>query len=417
MSTRVVITGMGAVSPLGHTWEDTWQNMKKGVSGTRLLTRCNPDLFPSKVAAEVIGLDSSKYFDRKTLRKMASFTKFFCHAGAQAIEDAGLSKEQNFYPKDEIAVIIGNGIGGFEIMEEAARMLERKGPSGIPPLSIPKLIINEGSSTLATLYDFHGPSYGVVTACASGTDAIGQTFCAIQSGLIQAAVVGGSEAALTELGIGAFTKLQTLSTNFNDEPHRASRPFDRDRDGFVMGEGAAVLILETLENAKKRGVKIYAELLGYGITCDAFHLTSPRDDGFYTARAIDKALKMAKVSPEEISYINAHGTSTLINDPIETKAIRLAFQDHADKLKVSSTKSMTGHMIGAAGAIELMVCIGAIHDQFVPPTINLENPDPECDLDFVADQGQECKIEIAASTSLGFGGHNACLVVKRYTER
>ena len=415
MNSRVVITGMGAVSPIGNTWEDTWQNMKKGVSGIRTITRCDPRMFPSKVAAEIHNLDSSKYFDKKAIRKMAGFTEFFCNAGAQAIEDAGLN-EQNFYPEDEIAVIIGNGIGGFEVMEEAARMLERKGPSGIPPLSIPKLIINEGSSTLATMYGFHGPSYGVVTACASGTDAIGQALYSLKFGQIQAAVVGGAEAALTELGIGAFTKLQTLSTGFNDEPHRASRPFDRDRDGFVMGEGAAVLILETLENAQKRGAKIHAELLGYGITCDAYHLTSPKEDGSYTAKAIAKALKMAGVRPEEVAYVNAHGTSTPINDPTETRAIRLAFGPHADKLKISSTKSMTGHMIGAAGAIELMACISAIRDQFVPPTINLENPDPECDLNFVPLKGQDCKIEIAVSISLGFGGHNGCLVVKRYVE-
>ncbi len=415
MNSRIVITAMGAVSPIGHTWEETWQNMKNGVSGTRPLTRCNPQLFSSKVAAEVLDLDSSKYFDKKAIRKMARFTEFFCNAGAQAIEGAALVK-QNFYPDDEIAVIIGNGVGGFEVMEEAARMLERKGPAGVPPLSIPKLIINEGSSTLATMYGFHGPNYGVVTACASGTDAIGQAMYAIKSGQIQAAVVGGAESALTELGIAAFTKLQTLSTGFNDRPHLASRPFDRDRDGFVMAEGAAVLILETLENARKRGAPIYAELLGYGITCDAYHLTAPKEDGSYTAKAIQKALKMAGVRPEEIDYVNAHGTSTPINDPTETRAIRLAFGPHADKLKVSSTKSMTGHMIGAAGAIELMACVSAIRDQFVPPTINLENPDPQCDLDFVPNKGQEHPVEIAISTSLGFGGHNGCLVVKRFTE-
>ncbi len=414
MSSRIVVTGMGAVSPLGYTWEDSWQSMKKGVSGIGRLTRCNAELFPAKVAAEINGLDSSKYFDKKAIRKMARFTEFFCNAGAQAIQAAGL-QEQNFYPDDEVAVIIGNGIGGFEIMEESARMLERKGPAGIPPLAIPKLIINEGSSTLATMYGFHGPSYGVVTACASGTDAIGQGLYAIKSGQIQAALVGGAESALTELGIGSFVKLQTLSTHFNDTPQRASRPFDRDRDGFVMGEGAAVLVLETLENAQQRGATIYAELLGYGITCDAYHLTSPREDGLYTAKAIHKALKMGGVQPEEVDYVNAHGTSTPINDPTETRAIRLAFGGHADKLKVSSTKSMTGHMIGAAGAIELMACISAIRDQFVPPTINLENPDPECDLDFVPHQGQEHKVEVAISTSLGFGGHNSCLVVKRFT--
>lgn len=415
MNSRIVVSGVGAVSPLGHTWEASWQNMKQGVSGVRRMTRCDPDMFPAKVAAEVLGLDSSKYFDKKAIRKMARFTEFFCNAGAQAVEDAGL-KGQNFYPQDEIAVIIGNGIGGFEVMEEAARMLERKGPKGVPPLSIPKLIINEGSSNLATMFDFHGPSYGVVTACASGTDAIGQALYALKLGQIQAAVVGGAESALTELGISAFTKLQTLSTHFNDEPERASRPFDKDRDGFVMGEGAAVLVLETLENAQKRGAKIYAELLGYGITCDAYHLTSPREDGSHTAKAIQKALKMADVQPEEVDYLNAHGTSTPINDPTETRAIRLAFGAHADKLKVSSTKSMTGHMIGAAGAIELLACIGSIRDQFVPPTINLETHDPECDLDYVPNRGQEHPVEVAVSTSLGFGGHNGVLVVRKYSE-
>lgn len=414
MNSRVVVTGMGAVSPIGHSLEETWDNMKKGVSGVGHLSLCNPDLFSCKVAAEVLNLDSSRYFDRKAARKMARFTEFFCNAGAQAVEDAELAG-QSFYPDDEIAVIIGNGVGGFEVMEEAARMLERKGPPGVPPLSIPKLIINEGSSTLATMYGFHGPSYGVVTACASGTDAIGQAFFAVRSGQIQAAVVGGAESALTELGMAAFSKLQTLSTHFNDEPLRASRPFDRDRDGFVMGEGAAVLVLETLENAKKRGVKIYAELLGYGMTCDAYHLTSPKEDGSYTAKAIAKALRVAAVKPEEISYVNAHGTSTAINDPTETRALRLAFGAHADKLKVSSTKSMTGHMIGGAGAIELMACINAIRDEFVPPTINLDNQDPECDLDFVPNEGQELKFDTAISTSLGFGGHNGCLVVRKYT--
>lgn len=413
MNKKIVVTGMGAITPLGHNVEDTWQNLRNGVSGIGPLTLCNPDLFSSKIAGEVKDFDPSPYFDKKQARKMARFTEFFCAAGVQAVRDAGL-ENQDFYPSDDIAVIIGNGVGGFEVMEEAARLLERKGPNGVPPLSIPKLIINEGASNLATLCGFNGPNFGVVTACASGTDAIGQAMMAITAGQIQAAVVGGSEAAITELGIAAFSKLQTLSSSYNDQPTKASRPFDKNRDGFVIAEGAAVLVIEEYESAVKRGAKIYAELAGYGMTCDAYHLTSPREDGQHTAKAIEKALKVAGLKPEDVGYLNAHGTSTAINDPTETLAIHRAFGEHAKKLKVSSTKSMTGHMIGAAGAIEIISCIKAIEDQFVPPTINMDEADPECDLDYIPNVGQKLDFKVAVSTSLGFGGHNGCLVVKKF---
>lgn len=411
MGVRTVITGMGVISPVGNTVQEVWDNLKNGRSGLGLLTHCNPDLFDTKVMGEVRNFEPKDYFEGKRARKMGRFTQFFCAAGVDAVRDAKLDN-QNFYPSDRIAVIVGNGVGGFLEMEQNARLLESEGPQKVDPIVIPRMIINEASCNLAMLYGFNGPNLGVVTACSSSSDAVSQAFLQLQLGLVDVVVVGGAEASVTELSITAFAKLKAMSTGFSDAPEKASRPFDKRRDGFVMSEGSAVLVLETYENAKKRNAKIYGEILSTASTCDAYHLTAPREDGLYTSKAIRSAVERAGIPLEQIKYINAHGTSTQLNDLTETKAIRLAFGAHADRLKVSSTKSMTGHMLGAAGAIELIAIVKALENQFVPPTINQEEPDPACDLDYVPNRGEALSFDTALSISMGFGGHNTCIVVK-----
>ncbi|MCK9548848.1 MAG: beta-ketoacyl-ACP synthase II, partial [Sphaerochaeta sp.] len=342
------------------------------------------------------------------------FTKYAAHAAAQAYHQAGLSPET--VDPYRSGVYIGNGIGGFEIVEENLAKLFERGVQGVAPLTIPKLIANEAAGNIAIQFGIKGPAHTTVTACASGTDAIGEAFSAIRFGLVDLAVTGGTEAAITRLAIAGFCRLQALSTKYNDTPHRASRPFDASRDGFVMGEGAGILILESLTHAKARGATILGEVVGYSMTCDAFHLTAPDPDGDGAARAMAAAVKMAGIEVESVDYINAHGTSTPVNDPMETKAIKRVFGEHAYRLKVSSTKSMTSHLIGAAGAVEAIVCLLAIRDQFYPPTINLEEADSECDLNYVPTVGLSGHIEYAMSNSLGFGGHNGVLLVKAYKE-
>lgn len=415
MKRRVVITGLGAVTPLGNTVDETWANIREGKSGLGPITLFDASEYEVKIAAEVKNFETAPWLDRKEARKMARFCQFVTVAASQAIEDAGFTKESISAAKS--GIMIGNGIGGFEVIEASIKKYVESGPSRVPPLSIPMLISNEGAGNISMLYGIKGVSWTLATACASSTDSLGMALDLVRSGRMDVCVAGGTEAAITGFGISSFTVLQTLATSFNDNPQKASRPFDKDREGFIMGEGAGILILEELEHAKARGAKIYAELAGYGGSSDAYHITSPNPDGSGGALAIKNALEDAGIKAEDVQYYNAHGTSTPINDPSETLMIKKAFGEHAYKMKVSSTKSMTGHCVGAAGAIEAIICVKAINDGFYPPTINLENPDLEhgCDLDYVPKVGVAGEINIACSGSLGFGGHNGVVVLRKYS--
>ncbi len=409
---RVVVTGMGTVNPLGTSITQFWDNIKAGVSGVGPITKFDTADYPAKIAGEVRDFDPSDLLDRKETRGMADFTKFAVHASVQAMQQAGLDK--GGYDPYRSGVYLGNGIGGFEVVEENMAKLFERGPHAVAPLTIPKLISNEAAGNIAIHYNFKGPCHTTVTACASGTDAIGDAFNAIRFGQVDVALTGGTEAAITRLSVAGFCRLQALATKYNDTPQIASRPFDKERDGFVMGEGAGMLVLESLSHAKARGAVILGEIAGYSMTCDAFHLTAPNPDGEGAARAMKAAVEMAGAKLEEVDYINAHGTSTAANDSMETKAIKSTFGSHAYNLKVSSTKSMTSHLIAAAGAVEAIVCLLAIRDQYFPCTLNLTNPDTECDLDYVPNQGREGTIRYAMSNSLGFGGHNGVLVFKAF---
>jgi 3-oxoacyl-[acyl-carrier-protein] synthase II len=414
MDRRVVVTGMGTINPLSNNVEDLWSAIKAGKSGIGPITKFDATEFPSKIAGEVKDFNPTDFMDSKEHRKMGLFTKFAVAGAVEAMKQAGLDKE-NIEPYRS-SVILGNGIGGFEIIEDAHRVLFEKGPRRIPPMTIPKLLSNEGPGNIAIRFGFKGPAYVVTTACASATDAIGQAMNAIRTGLSEVIITGGSEAAITELGVGGFCVLKALSTKRNDDPEKACRPFDADRDGFVIAEGSGILVLEELEHAKARGANILAEIAGYGATCDAFHLTAPNSDAISASTAMSEAIQDAGLEPSDIDYINAHGTSTPTNDPLETKAIKIALGDHAYKLKVSSTKSMTGHLVGAAGGIEAIISIMAIRDQFFPGTLNLENPGEGCDLDYVPGIGVPGRIKAVLSNSLGFGGHNGTLAIKEYVE-
>ena len=412
---RVVVTGIGAVTPLGNNIADTWTAVRAGECGIDRITLFDTSDYAVKIAAEVKNFNLSDFgVDRKEARKMSRFTQFAVAAAVQAVSDAGFTKEAIAACKS--GIVMGNGIGGFETMEAAYKKYFSAGNTRIPPLSVPLFIPNEAAANVSMLFGIQGASWTLATACASGTDALGLALDQVRSGRIDVCLAGGTEAAITGFGIGCFTVLQTLATSFNDDPKKASRPFDVRREGFIMGEGSGVLILEELEHAKKRGAKIYAEFAGYGSSSDAYHITSPRPDGSGGALAISRALDDAGIKPEMVQYYNAHGTSTPINDPAETCMVKSAFGEHAYKMKVSSTKSMTGHCVGAAGAIEAILGVKAMEDSFYPPTINLEEPDVEhgCDLDYVPNKGVPGEINCFASASLGFGGHNGCIVMKKY---
>jgi 3-oxoacyl-[acyl-carrier-protein] synthase II len=425
MKSRVVVTGLGVVSPIGNDLASFWSALKAGKSGAGPITRFDASRLDAKIAAEVKDFDPLLYMDKRDARKMAHFTQFAVAAAVQAWRDAGLgegfvapegqSAPELPYDSERVATVLGNGIGGVEVLVESHKKMLESGPGRMLPMTVPLMITNEAAANVAIRLGLHGIAMTSVTACTSGTDAIGQAMDMIRSGRCDIAVAGGTEASITEFGMGGFCRLQALSTKYNDQPEKASRPFDKDRDGFLMGEGAAILILEDYERAKKRGAKIYAELAGYGATCDAYHLTSPDPEGKGGARAIALALQDAGMKPDQVDYYNAHGTSTQINDPTETLMVKHAFGEHSKKIKISSTKSMTGHMLGAAGAIEALACIMAIKDGFVPPTINLDNPDLEagCDLDYVPNKGVAMKVGAAASASLGFGGHNGVVIFRR----
>ena len=410
---RIVVTGLGAVTPVGNSVPDLWDALRAGRSGVGPVTLFDASRLPSQVAAEVKGFDPERHLPPKAAKRMARFTQFAAVATLEAWNQAGL---EGAFDPDRAGVIIGNGIGGNEVDCEAHERLIAGGPRRIPAMTIPKMIVNEAAGNISMLLNLRGRIHTVVTACASGTDAIGVALDAIRAGRLDVAVTGGCESAITEYAMGGFCALKALSTGYNDCPAKASRPFDKDRDGFVMGEGAGILILESHEHAKARGARILAEVAGYGATGDAYHLTAPQADGTGAGRAICLALADADMRPDQVDYLNAHGTSTAINDPTENKAIRLAFGADANRLMVSSTKSMTGHCIGSAGGIEAIVCVKSIMDGFVPPTINLDAPDPECDLDFVPHVGRHTPVRAAVSTSLGFGGHNAVLLLRQFAE-
>lgn len=408
---RVVVTGLGTINPLAHDVAGTWESVKAGKSGIAPITAFDTEDFSVKIAGEVKNFDPSTWMERREARKLARFTQFAVAGTAQALDDAGLAN--GGADPERVGVILGSGIGGHEIAEDGVRALAQKGPRGVPPMTIPKMIINEGPANVSIKFGFLGPCYAVVTACASATDAIGNALNAIRFGLIDMAVTGGMEAGITPFGVAGFIKLTALSTGYNDEPLRACRPFDKDRDGFVMGEGAGILILEELHHALDRGAEIYAEVAGYGGSCDAYHLTSPDVSGDGPARCLTWAIKDAGLLPSDIDYMNAHGTSTPTNDPLETLAIKKAFGDHAYKMPISSTKSMTAHMVGGAGGIESVLSLLALRDGFLPPTINLDNPDEACDLDYIPHVGRKADIKTVLSDNLGFGGHNGAVIYKK----
>ena len=411
MSRRVVVTGVGLVSCVGSNTSDTWESIKAGRSGIGPITQFDATAFSVRFAGEVRDFDILKYVEKKDARKMGRFTHFAVAAADLAVADAKLKIDDSF--ADRAGVYIGSGIGGFEIIEREHSILMEKGPSRISPFFIPATIINLASGWVSIRTGAKGPNSAAVTACATGTHCIGDSMRIIQHGDADVMICGGTEAAITPLSVGGFAAMRALSTR-NDEPMRASRPFDAERDGFVVGEGAGVLVLEELEYAKRRGAKIIAELAGYGMSGDAFHITLPPDDGRGAHRVMLNALTDAGIQPEEVGYINAHGTSTPPNDRIESYAIKQLFGAHAKNVAVSSTKSMIGHLLGAAGAVEAGIASLVVERGILPPTINYENPDPECDLDYVPNQMRKKDVRYALSNSFGFGGTNAALLFKRY---
>lgn len=411
MSNRVVVTGLGIISPVGIGIESFWSNLLDGKSGIGPVTKFDVSEMSTKIAGEVKDFNASDYIDKKEAKRMDLYTQYAVSAARMAVEDSSLDLEKT--DLDRMAVILGSGIGGLYTMEEQCRVLVDKGPKRISPFLVPMMIVNMAAGQISITLGAKGPNYTVVSACASGTNAVGDAFNLIQRGSADIVVTGGTEASITPLGFAGFCSMKAMSTR-NDEPTKASRPFDRDRDGFVMGEGSVILILESLEHAQKRGAKIYAEVLGYGASADAHHITAPAPEGEGAARAMSIAIRDAGLRPEDIDYINAHGTSTDLNDKYETLAIKQVFGEHAKSVLVSSTKSMTGHLLGAAGALELAVLALAIRDNKVPPTINYENPDPECDLDYVPNVYRDKEVNFALSNSLGFGGHNATVVFGKF---
>ena len=409
---RVVITGLGVVSPLGNTPEVLWKNLLEGQCGIDAIQAFDVSAYDCQIAGEVLDLDPTPAFPTpKEIRRTDRYAQFGIYAAYQALLDSGLDLNQANL--EEVGAFIGSGIGGLSTLEKQHSILESKGPARVSPFLIPMQILNMASGLFSMYYGLKGPNVATCSACATATHALGEAWRTLKMGDAKVMFAGGAEAAVTPVGIGGFSAMKAMSTR-NSEPKRASRPFDADRAGFVMGEGAAVLVLEELEHAKQRGANILAELVGYGNTADAHHMTSPSPDGEGAARCMKMALRSAGMDPEAISYINAHGTSTPQGDICETSAIKTVFGDHAKKLCVSSTKGATGHMLGAAGAIEMTVCTLALRDQKVPPTINYETPDPECDLDYVPNQARDIPVQAIMNNSFGFGGHNACVVAKKF---
>lgn len=408
---RVVVTGMGAITPLGNTLAEYWDGLLAGRSGIGLITAFDASQHASRIAGEVKGFDPTDYLDRKDAKRMDRFAQFAVAASQAALAHAQLQITD--LNAEQIGISIGTGVGGIKVMEDQQEIYLTKGPSRCSPFMVPMMIANMAAGLTAIHTGAKGPNSCAVTACAAGSNAIGDAFRVIQGGYAQAMICGGTEAAVTPLAVAGFASARALSTR-NDDPAHASRPFDKDRDGFVIGEGCGILILEELEHALSRGAHIYAEMIGYGMTCDAYHMTAPVPGGKGAARCIQLALKDAGVTPEQISYINAHGTSTPANDPTETQAIKTALGEAAYKIAISSTKSMTGHLLGGSGGIEAVATAMAVAHDCAPPTINLEQPDADCDLDYVPNQSRQLPVEVALSNSFGFGGHNVTLVFQKY---
>ena len=408
---RVVITGMGAITPIGNSVEEFWNGIKEGKTGFGPITYFDTADYRCKLAAEVKDFDPTQYMDKKSARRMEQFCQFAVAAAGQAIADAGLTMEQE--DPYMVGCSVGSGIGSLQAMEREYDRLKEKGPGRVGPMLVPLLISNMAAGNVSIAYGLKGKSLNVVTACATGTHSIGEAYRTIQYGDADVMVAGGTESSITPIGIAGFSALTALS--FSEDPQRASIPFDKDRNGFVMGEGSAVVVLEELEHAKRRGAKIYAELIGYGCSSDAYHITSPAEDGSGAATAMLNALKDGGVAPEKLTYINAHGTSTHHNDLFETRAIKLAFGEHAYDLKINSTKSMVGHLLGAAGAVEFVTCVKEIQEGYIHRTVGLRETEEELDLNYCRDSYEE-EVPYALTNSLGFGGHNASLLLKKYME-
>ena len=414
MKRRVVVTGLGAITPVGNDVAATWRALVEGVPGAGAITKFDASKFPVRFACEVKGFDPLQYMDRKEAKRADLYAQYALAGSAQAMADAGLT-DPGLYDPDRIGVILGSGIGGLKSFEEQHDIYRERGPSKISPFFIPMFIADIAAGLVSMRFNAKGPNYATSSACATSAHAIGDAFRTIQYGDADIVITGGSEATVTPMAIGGFANMKALSER-NDAPETASRPFDQTRDGFVMGEGAGVVVLEDYDHAKKRGAHIYAEIVGYGATGDAYHLTAPAPDGEGAQRAMRRAMADAKLNPEDVDYINAHGTSTPANDLNETKAIKAVFGDIAAEVNVSSTKSMTGHMLGAAGAVEFIICTLAVRDCVIPPTINYEHPDPELDLNYTPNRAVRHDVEVALSNSFGFGGHNVTLAVRRFRD-
>ncbi len=411
MKRRVVVTGVGMITPVGLDTEKSWEGLVSGRSGIGTITQFDDKDMPTRIAGEVKDFDPARYIEAKEIKKMDRFIHLAIAASQMAMDDSGLTVSPE--NADRVGVMVSAGMGGLPAIEKYHKAYLERGSRKISPFFIPMLIINEAAGHISIRYGAKGPNICVVTACATGTHSIGEAFKWIQRGDADAIIAGGTESCICALGVGGFNAMKALSTR-NSEPERASRPFDAERDGFIMGEGAGLVILEDLEFAKKRGARIYAEVIGYGASSDAYHITTPAPNGEGAARCMAMALRDAAIAPTEMGYINAHGTSTKFGDELETIAIKTVFGDHAYKIPVSSTKSMTGHLLGAAGGVEAVISILAIDRGVLPPTINLENPDPECDLDYIPNTARKSQVEVTMSNSFGFGGTNACLIFRKY---
>ena len=409
---RVVITGMGVITPIGNELDTFWRNLQNGVSGIGKITAFDTSAYDCQIAGEVRDFEPKNYFNNpKDVRRTDRYTHLAMAAAKMAMQDSGVDLEK--INRHRFGSIVSSGIGGLKTLEDQHTVLMTKGPSRVSAFTIPMLISNMASGLISMEYGLQGPNFCIVTACATSNNAIGESWRMIKFGDADIFLAGGAEASVIPIGLAGFSAMKALSTR-NDEPERASRPFDRDRDGFVMGEGAGVVVVEELQHAKARGAKIYCELTGYGLSADAYHMTAPPPDGEGAVRAMRMALDHAKTTPDQVDYINAHATSTGLGDICETRAIKTVFGEYANKVSISATKSMTGHLLGGAGAVETAACALAIRDSVIPPTINLENPDPECDLDYTAKVAKQKKVHIAVNNSFGFGGHNATLVVAEY---